>query len=174
MKTLSVDAQIEKISAHIMALPSQLNRAAILALNRTAEWLKSQTAKNVSKEKRIKLKLIRDRIKIARADKKNLQALLNCRFGGILARDLGAMKQTPVGVSVAGQVFPGAFIATLTKGNKPGMYRRKGKERFPVRSVRVPIDEAIKILEELLEGGAGAVFQKRFEHEIKRITGAVA
>jgi hypothetical protein len=175
MKTLSIDSQIEEISAHIMALPGQLNRAAILALNRTAEWLKGKTASEVSRAKRIKLKLIRDRIRIARANKQSLQTLLNCNFGGILARDLGPMKQTPAGASVAGQVFPGAFIATLQKKvGKSGMYRRVGKERFPVRAVRMPIKEATDILVELLEQEAGDVFKRRFLHEIKRITGRAA
>jgi hypothetical protein len=174
MKTLSVESRIEKIVGSINALPEQVGQAAALALNRTAEWLKGQVSKEISAEKRIKLKLIRDRISIAGANKKNLQSLLNCNFRGILARDLGSMRQTPEGAKAGGQLFPGAFVATLRKGAKAGIYRRKGKERFPVKSVTIPIfDEAMKIVKELVGDEARSVFEKRFKHEISRITGAL-
>jgi transposase-like protein len=62
MQTVSVESQIEKIVGSINALPEQVSQAAIFALNRTAEWMKGQVASGISKEKRLKLKLIRDRI----------------------------------------------------------------------------------------------------------------
>jgi hypothetical protein len=175
MRTVSVDTQIEKIVGSINALPEQVSRAAIFALNRTAEWMKGQVSKELSAEKRLKLKLIRDRIAIARAGRKNLQSLLHCNFHGILARDLGSMRQTPVGAKAGGQLFPGSFIASLKPGAKAGIYRRKGKARFPVKSVTIPIfDEAMKIVEELVGDEARSVFEKRFKHEISRLTGAVS
>jgi hypothetical protein len=119
MRTVSVESQIEKIVGSINALPEQVSQAAIFALNRTAEWMKGQVTRGISEEKRIKLKAIRDRISIARANKKNLQSLLNCNFRGILARDLGSMKQTPEGAKAGGQLFPGSFIAPQT-GSKRG------------------------------------------------------
>jgi hypothetical protein len=175
MKTVSVDSQLEKIISSINALPEQVTQAAMFSLNRTAEWMKGQVSKELSAEKRLKLKLIRDKIKIARANKKNLQSLLNCNFRGILARDLGSMKQTPEGAKAGSQLFPGSFIATLKPGAKPGIYRRKTKKRFPVKSVTIPIfDEAMKIISELIGDEARSVFEKRFRHEISRLTGALA
>jgi hypothetical protein len=174
MKMLSVDDQIEKIVGSINALPEQVNQTAMLALNRTAEWMKGQISRELSEEKRLKLKLIRDRIAIARANKKNLQSLLNCNFHGVLARDLGSLKQTSAGAMAGGQLFEGAFIATLKKGAKQGIYRRKTKQRFPVKSVAIPIfEEATKIIEELAGDEARSVFEKRFKHEISRLTGAL-
>jgi hypothetical protein len=174
MRAVSVESQIEKIVGSINALPKQVAQAATFALNRTAEWMKGQVSKEISAEKRLKLKLIRDRISISRANKKNLQSLLNCNFRGIYARDLGSMRQTSEGAKAGGQLFPGAFVATLRKGAKAGIYRRKGKERFPVKSVTIPIfDEAMKIVEELVSDEARSVFEKRFRHEISRLTGAL-
>jgi hypothetical protein len=72
MKTLSIDTQIEKIVGGINALPEQVAQAAMFSLNRTAEWMKGQTSKELSAKKRLKLKLIHDRIAISRANKKNL------------------------------------------------------------------------------------------------------
>jgi hypothetical protein len=149
-------------------------QASVFALNRTAEWMKWQVAKDLSAENRIKLKIIRDKIKIARADKRNLKSLLNCNFRGIFARDLGSMTQTPAGAKAGGQSFPGAFVATLRKGAKAGIYRRKTKKRFPVKSVTIPIfEEATKIISELVGDEARSVFEKRFLHELKRVTGAI-
>jgi hypothetical protein len=174
MKTLSIDTQIEKIVDSINALPEQVVQAVMFSLNRTAEWMKGQISKELSAEKRFKLKLIRDRIAISRANKKNLQSLLNCNFRGIQARDLGSLKQTPAGAKAGNQLFPGAFVATLKPGAKPGIYRRKTKKRFPVKSVTIPIFyEATKIIEELVGDEARSVFEKRFKHEISRLTGAI-
>jgi hypothetical protein len=172
--TESVEKQIEKIVEAINALPEQVTQATVFALNRTAEWMKGQVARDLSGEKRIKLKIIRDKIVIRRADKRNLQSLLNCDFRGIFARDLGSMTQTPAGAKAGGHLFEHAFIASIKKGAKVGIYQRKTKKRFPVKSVTIPIfDEAIKIIEELIGDEAGAVFEKRFLHEIRRMTGAI-
>jgi hypothetical protein len=174
MRTVSVDSQIEKIVGSINALPEQVAQAASLALNRTAEWMKGQISQEISKEKRLKLKLIRDRIAISRANKKNLESLLNCNFRGILARDLGSLRQTPAGAMAGGQLFPGSFVASIKSGAKQGIYMRKTKKRFPVKSVAIPIfDEATKIIEELVGDEARSVFEKRFKHEISRLTGAL-
>jgi hypothetical protein len=179
MLQISIDSQIDKEISQVLqalnALPEQVTRAAMFALNRTAEWMKGQVSKELSAEKRLKLKLIRDRIKIARANKKNLQSLLNCDFRGVLARDLGSMTQTPAGAKAGGQFFPGAFVATLKPGAKTGIYRRKTKKRFPVKSVTIPVfDEAVKIIEAAAGEEAKTVFEKRFRHEIYLLTGAVA
>jgi hypothetical protein len=174
MKTLSVESQIEKIVSSINALPEQAVQAAMFSLNRTAEWMKGQVAGGISKEKRLKLKIIRDKISIAKANKKNLQSLLNCNFRGILARDLGSLKQTPEGAKAGSQLFPGSFTASLKPGAKQGIYRRKTKKRFPVKSVTIPIfEDAMKIVEELVGDEARSVFEKRFKHEISRLTGAL-
>jgi hypothetical protein len=84
------------------------------------------------------------------------------------------MRQTPEGAKAGGQLFKGAFVASLKPGAKQGIYRRKTKKRFPVKSVTIPIfDEAMKIVEELAGDEARSVFEKRFRHEISRITGAL-
>ena len=172
--SVSVQKQIDKILESINALPEQVQKATIFALNRTAEWLKSQVSKEISKEKRLKLKLIRDKISMIRANKRDLNARLSCNFRSILVRDLPNVKQTPIGVRAGGKIYPHAFIATLKKGGHAGVYRRKGKERFPVKSVTLPIyDNAVKVIENLLGQEAKQVFEKRFFHEIKRITGAI-
>ena len=171
---VNTQRQIEDIIRTINALPEQVTRAAALSLNRVADWMKSQTSRTISKEQRIKLKLIRDRIKVSRASKRSLQSLLNCDFQGVKAIDLGKPRQTKPGTVVAGRLFKHAFIARLKKGGAEGVYRRVGKKRFPLISARVEIyDDAVNIVSDLLGTEAGAVFEKRFVHEIQRLTGAM-
>jgi hypothetical protein len=169
MAELSVNSQIQRIIGSINLLPDQVNKATALALNRTAEWLRGRVTRGVSKETRIKLKLIRERITMTKAYKGSLKSLLNCDFQGVLARDLGPMRQTPPGAKAGGRLFEKAFIANL--GHEPGMYRRLTKKRFPLKSVRIPIyDDAVRVVDGIVGGEAAAVFEKRFAHEIGRIT----
>lgn len=166
--------QIDDILKTIHALPGQVQKAAILALNRTAEWLKGRVAKDLSREKRIKLKIIRDKIKLLKADKRNIRTNLNCNFRNIPIIELGAVKQNAIGTSVSNMIFPHAFIVTLRKGGKRNVYRRTTKKRFPVKTVSIPIyDDATKIIEKLLGTETKSVFEKRFLHEITRISGAI-
>ncbi|MBR1734692.1 MAG: phage tail protein [Alphaproteobacteria bacterium] len=171
---LSIDEQIEKIIEDLNVLPDQVQRASIFAMNRTAEWMKGRLAKDISAEQRIKLKLIRDRIVMQRANKHNLQAQLLCNFKSVFVRDLPSIKQTSVGVLAGGVMYPHAFIATLKKGGKSGVYRRTTTKRFPVKSVTVSIfDDASRKVETLIGTEAKQVFEKRFLHEIRRATGAI-
>ena len=173
-QSFSVDSQIKRIITDLNALPEQVQQASIFALNRTAEWMKGQTAKEISAEKRLKLKAVRDRITLAKANKRNPQATLSCNFKSVYVKDLANVRQTPVGVVAGGVMYPHAFIATLKKGGKPGVYRRTTTKRFPVKSVTVSIfDDASKIIGDLAGNEAQKVFEKRFFHEIKRITGAI-
>ncbi len=166
----SVQKQTDNTIKAIDALPEQSLMASIFALNRTAEWLKGRLSKEISAQKRVKLKLIRDRILIQRANRKNPQAQLVCRFKSVFVKDLSGVRQTPIGVSAGGRMYPHAFIATLQKGGKPGVYRRTTKKRTPVKSVTIPIfDDAVKSIEYLIGTEAAKVFERRFLYEIRKM-----
>lgn len=171
---ISIDKQTQRIIDSINALPEQVNQAIYLAINRTADWLKSNIAKEVSAEKRIKLKVIRDRIKLRRATKKETTASLDLNASNVYVRDLGIAHQNKIGVKVGGQLFPHAFIAKLNSSAKKGVYIRKTKKRFPLKRVTIPIiEETQKAIENFLGHESSEFFNKRFNHEIKRIMGAV-
>ncbi len=166
----SIQKQTDNIIRAIDVLPEQSLIAVIFALNRTAEWLKGHLSKEISAQKRVKLKLIRDRISIQRANRKNPQATLSCNFKSVFVKDLSGVKQTPIGVSAGGRMYPHAFIATLKKGGKPGVYRRKTTKRISVKSVTIPIfDDAVKSIEYLVGAEAAKVFERRFLYEIRKM-----
>ena len=109
MSQVSVDSKIKKIVADLNVFPYQVQQASIFALNRTAEWMKGRLAKDISAEQRIKLKLIRDRISMQKASKRNPQASLSCNFKSVYVKDLSNVKQTPIGVIAGGVMYPHAF-----------------------------------------------------------------
>ena len=171
---VSVDNQIKRIIADLNVFPDQIQKASIHALDRTAEWMKGRLAKDISAEQRIRLKLIRDRISMQKASKGNPQATLSCNFKSVYVKDLANVKQTPTGVVAGGVMYPHAFIATLKKGGKPGVYRRTTTKRFPVKLVTISIfDDASRRVETLIGAESQQVFEKRFLHEIKRAAGAI-
>lgn len=169
MRYETIDKQINRISSSIDAMPGIAAQAAVYALNRTAGWLKEQIADEVSKEKRIKLQLIRNRIKVLIANKRQMAATLKGDFRGIMVIDLGNVEQTPLGVVAGGVLYPHAFKAKLKKGQE-GVYRRVGRKRFPIRAVRMPIyEEAEQVITKLLDKDARNYFEYRFLHEIDRL-----
>ena len=85
-------------------------------------------------------------------------------------KDLSGVRQTPIGVSAGGRMYPHAFIATLQKGGKSGVYRRITKKRTPVKSVTISIfDDAVKSIEHLIGAEAAKVFERRFLYEIRKM-----
>ncbi len=78
-------------------------------------------------------------------------------------------KRKPTGVRAeGGRVEDGAFLATI--GGRTQIFKREGKERFPLRVVVADIeDEATTYIEDELVGTAAfdAQFFRFLEHELK-------
>ena len=166
-------SDLDKVINDLNLLPEQVAKCTRYALDRTVEFVHGHLAKELSAEKRVKLKIIRDRLKIIRGNLRDNFRVINANFSGILVRDLGTPRQTAHGVSINGTIYnPHSFVASLKKGAKPGVYVRKTKDRFPVRSVRIPIyEDALRLLNDVVGPEATEVFKKRFEHELRRIWG---
>lgn len=165
--------QIDKIILNINALPDQVTRASIFAINRTAEWLKSSAAREISAQKRVKLKIIRDRLKITKANKKQLSANISANMWALKGKDLGSMSQTPTGAKAGHYTFQGAFVATMKSGHK-GIFRRKTIARLPIKELYIPLDNyASKVISLLIDQESQAIFERHFQQQIKRLTGAV-
>lgn len=165
--------QIDKIISSINALPDQVNLASVFAINRTAEWLKSAASKEISAEKRVKLKIIRDRMKIMRANKKQLAANINADMWALKGKDLGDMSQSPIGATAGNYFFKGAFVATMKSSHK-GVFRRKGTSKLPIKEQYIMLDNyASKLIKTLIDEQSQAVFERNFQHQIKRLTGAI-
>jgi hypothetical protein len=174
MTEFVVNAQIEKITQSINALPEQVAIASMRALNKTAAWVKSNCARRIAKEKLLKLKIINDRIRIAKASTANLQAKILADVVSIRARDLGNLRQTSAGAAAGKHSFAGAFVATMPKTGYRSAFKRTTKKRYPVKEMWLPIyNEAAAIIEKMIDAEASAIFEKYFLHELRFITGAL-
>ncbi|MDA0910767.1 MAG: phage tail protein [Proteobacteria bacterium] len=115
---------INQIIAAMRGTESQVQLAAMRALNKTALWVKSQSVKEISAQKKLKQKIIRDRLNVIKASTSSLKALVVASLYGIKASLLGNMRQTSTGAKAGKMEFKGAFVATMPTGHR-GIFKRK-------------------------------------------------
>lgn len=152
------------------ATPKQIQTAARRALNKTARWMRTTIARKVAKEKDVGVGLIRKSIKLdtASGQKFSSELKLGRRSRVVSAYKTGRARQTKKGVRVKGRFYEGAFIATMPKTGHKGVYRRKGKERFPLQEMYFVIAPAIQAAMEEYVGDKGQRYlQRTFNHELK-------
>lgn len=133
-ETLKVEIDINQV----LALTHGLSQAAMTnawrrTLRKTANWVKSQTAKAVSKETRIPQKLLRQRLYFFLRSRNTGKVWLG--LNAIEAHRLGNPKQTRRGVTVGRHRFEGAWMMSKAAPDGP-VYRRKGKDRMPYEMVK--------------------------------------
>lgn len=170
-KVLSIDFQgqerINKVVADLQATEKQALLAAVKTLNKTALWLRTHATRDISKNKQIPQKVIRERINMLRAARNNLQARVRANLRGVKPEKIGALRQTPKGAKVKSFLFEGAFVAHMPSVKAPSIYKRKGKERLPVRAQHVPLEpEASEVIENILDSRIHKRFETIFRQEL--------
>lgn len=163
MRHKSIDSQISKIMATIDVMPEYVAESAVYALNRTATAIRSTTSKKITREKRLKAGVMLRRIKVWKAREDFTRARVDYLLGNIFVRDFKDKKQTARGVVAGGVLYPRAFIAKMRSTATEGVYRRVGKPRLPIRSVRADIyAEVEKIVEDMWDKEGRNLFEYRF------------
>lgn len=162
--------QLNRLQLDLMATDAEVRKAFGSTLNKMARWLKSQSARGLSKELDIKQKALRRRLKSFRVRSKGGQSEVTVFYGldPIDYMDL-TPRQTSSGVSAGKRRVPGAFIASVQGGNRK-VLKRKGAKRLPIEKQTVPIsDKADAWIEDRLMGTEAfdAEFLKIFERELQ-------
>jgi hypothetical protein len=138
------------------------------SINKTASWVKGSSAKQIAKEKLLKLKLVRNRIKITNAARENLRAVVRANLMGVRAKDIGPLRQTLAGAIAGKHLFAKAFIATMRRSKHIGIFKRKTSSRLPIAEQYLPIyKEAAALIEKLVDEKTADRFEHYFRHEIK-------
>ncbi len=132
MFSIEVSNNINKVIQTIDAKKDKVELAVVRALNKTALWVKAQASREISTEKQIKLKLIRNRLQVIKANRNSLKALVRASLYGIKAAKLGSMRQTKTGATVGKYMFHSAFVATMPRGYT-SVFKRKGKTALPIQ-----------------------------------------
>ena len=157
---------LDKIIRDLNASKQHSITASVRALNKTALWLRTQATRQISSEKRLPQKLIRERLRVLKASKRDLKARVLANFMGIKAAKVGTPRQTRRGAKVKSYEFQGAFVATMPGGHT-GIFKRKGKTRLPIRELYVPLEpESLKAIESFLDSRIKQRFETIFRHEL--------
>ena len=158
---------IGNIIADFRATEKQVVVASLRSLNKTALWLRTQATREISKNRRITQKIVRERLRILKASRRQLRSQVLARLGGVTATKVGKPRQIRKGAKVKHYEFPGAFVATMPGGHT-GIYKRKRKTRLPIRELTVPLEpESSEIIERFLDNGVMQSFEVLFERELK-------
>ncbi|WP_413734336.1 phage tail protein [Sodalis sp. RH21] len=124
-------------------------RATAQSINRIAGRAISRSASRVSKETRVKRKLVNQRARLKRASPRRTLATIRVNRGDLPAIKLGPVRmqlsrrkrdQSGTGsvLRVGNFSFPGAFVQQLNNG-RWHVLRRTAKARYPIEVVKIPL-----------------------------------
>lgn len=145
----------------------QLDLAAARALRRTAQWLRTHSSREISKELRITQSPIRHRYNVYSKSTSN-EVKLWVGLRPISVHYLGTPKQTPTGVSVGHRQYDSAFISPMKTRHRL-VFRRKGRERLPVERVTEDWESPAMNALERWEKRAQVHFIDQFEREARHV-----
>lgn len=172
MINLVVDApNLEGVITDLAATEAQVQKALNSTLGKMATWLRSISAKGLSKELAIQQKVLRRRLKLFRLHRNGNGAEIKVWYGlDPIAMVYMQPRQNKKGVrAYGGRFVQSGFIAAGSNGNRQ-VFKRRGKERLPVDKQRADIvDKASIYIEDNLLGTEQfeAQFFKIFEHELQ-------
>ena len=170
---------LDKAEGFIKAFGHAGKAGTARALNRAAQGVKTDAARETRKEYKIKARDIRDSLRISRATPNKLQAMALgsgnriplVKFGARPAQPGGRRPAKGISVHVKSRkVLKGSFVARTGSGHV-GVFTRKGKASLPIEQKFGPaVPEMIgnpDVLERMTQG-AKERFEKNLDHEINR------
>lgn len=144
----------------------EIGPATVRALNKTAQWLKSEGIKRVSKERKIPRKVIRNKLIVCKASRKRLRSIVKLTSEWVKVAKLGSIKQTKIGAKVGNTIYEGTFKALMRSGQ--GVFRRRYVTSLPVDEIEVNT-HACKIIKELAESKVEKVFEEYFHQQMEQM-----
>lgn len=158
---------IERLVYTLQVSGQDINKAVVRAINKTLRTVRNHLARKLRDETRVKLEYIQQRMKIFRANVKDMKGGISVVTRSFPAT-LGPFYPTSKGVNVNGESYERAWV---TKKGYKKIFQRVGKDRYPIREIRIPFhDEYVDILSREVQ-----VFEKKFLsnlfYELKKIGG---
>ena len=156
-----------EVDQTLAELPRKLDLAAARALRKTAQWLRTHSTREISRELRITQSPLRHRYQIhSRSTAKEVKLWVGLQ--PISVHYLGTPKQTPTGVAVGHRQYDAAFISPM-RSTQRLVFRRKGRERLPIEKVTEDWEgEGLGALERW-ERRATNRFMELFEQEARYV-----
>ncbi len=179
---VSVRSDMKRMVAEFALERKKANKATMRALNRALDKVATETGREIRKTYNVKAGAIRKALSKRRASGSNLSARMiveGVRLG-LIEFDARWTRKMPIGatvrIKVAGGRKPvrGAFIASNTATGYRGVWRRVGRERYPIRNLRsISIPQAFsnKAVVAALEKHAAETFNKNLLQQLRYLTG---
>lgn len=140
-------------------------RAAVRAINKGAAHVASTATRAIAAQKGIPARVIRERVKVRRANLQRVQARVWVGTYAVRVAELGALHQGKKGARAGrGKVIPGSFVATMASGHT-GVFKRKGRPRLPIKEQTISLLPAA----EIALNAAVAAGRRVIEREHKRL-----
>jgi hypothetical protein len=159
---------VEKIIDAMTLTEKSTRRVAVRALNDTAKWLKANASKEISKQTGVPREFVRKRLFIRKAIAQQVDGAvittISVNLYDVRAKNLGPLKQIFPGAMAGKFMFDKAFVATMKAKRGQSIYKRKGKERFPVSEMGVEIKTKADPIIDRLVAEVPNVYDKRFQH----------
>lgn len=114
---------ITELQALAAVSPDKVATAQVRASNGVAKWLGLNIGRELSRQEKVALKVIRARLRVFSSSRANPNAKLWLGIDPIPVVGLGKPRQTRRGVTVGRRRFPGAFVATMRSGHT-GVFKR--------------------------------------------------
>lgn len=189
---ISVTVNDAEIRAHLRALGTKGRLIVMKALNRAIRRANTQAKRSISRKRNIKQSLAKRSIKMHRATKTRLEAMLEARGGSIPLADVkGAKTQTKRGVKAnpgtGRRLFEGAFLAKR-KGGGIGVFERVFPDQrsrafylkrvgaggrvyyseFPIREIKIPSIPSTMVQKDIMVA-IDKVARPEYRKEVRRL-----
>ena len=179
--SVKVDYDLRKLHKRLDDIGKKVvTRAANSAINKTAASIKVRAVKEISKETGLTQKVIRKQIDIARSSRGTLRAVVSAKGSAVNViefvtpsrRNTKAFRKNR-GVSAKPwrkrRVFKGTFIGHGKNSGKALVFKRTGKNPYPIKALHGPsiprtfIEERVN---KLLVNTARELFRKNLKRDL--------
>ncbi len=166
--SLSPTPALNEWQQSLVATESQLQLAAVRALNKTARWMRTKIASQTAQNLNVKVGAVRSGLVLVRAKKSRPESIVALsRAAGVIKASAWRVSQNTRGVRAGKRQFDHAFLATMPNGHQ-GVFRRRGKNRLPIQEVQIVVTGKMReVMEDLSDGPAMRQFEMIFDRELR-------
>ncbi|PMZ92719.1 MULTISPECIES: hypothetical protein [unclassified Pseudomonas] len=125
----SSSADLQAFQDFAKVVPKAAAAAHRRAINKTLGWLRTHIARAVSRQERIAVAAVRQRLRSYPVNGGAMSGKLWFGLNAIESSRIGRARQTGSGVSVAGRRYQGAFLKQVY-GSKPDIWIRTASKHF--------------------------------------------
>lgn len=173
MESLKLEG-LEEVVKNLKLDPKDIQRAARLAINRTAKDVIGVTSRKIAKETLLKVNVIKRRMKVF-PDHKDMKATISMLTYDVPAVLAGKPTYAAKGVRIGKHYFRGSFLHYLIRKdgrNRYYLFKRLTRFRYPITELKISIKDQSDFAFLTMEDEIRSRIIKEFERQLKVLGGA--